>query len=76
MPRASRVGLSLNTTSGSIVLRIQDDGTGFETQITQASDHFGLTGMRERAALAGGLLDVDSKQGTGTTLTLTLVGAF
>jgi two-component system, NarL family, sensor histidine kinase DevS len=47
-------------------LRVSDDGDGFDP--ARVEKGFGLTGMRERAALADGRLVVDSKLGEGTTL--------
>jgi signal transduction histidine kinase len=36
------------------------------------SGHYGLLGMRERARLAGGSLEIDSQPGAGTVLRLRL----
>jgi signal transduction histidine kinase len=38
----------------------------------QAHHGLGLAGMRERAALAGGHAEVDSRPGAGTTVTVTI----
>ena len=54
---------------------ISDDGQGFTPQQAEAraqQGHLGLTGLRERVALAGGELDVDSTPGQGTAFTVTL----
>ncbi len=48
---------------------MRDDGCGF---LVGRDGGLGLTGMRERALLAGGLLDVRSRPGAGTTVELTL----
>ncbi len=64
----------LNITFGSenLILRLQDDGRGFEPPLNPAelahTGHFGLMGIRERALLLGGRLEVRSKPGSGTTL--------
>ncbi len=50
-------------------LRIEDDGPGFDPDRVPEG-HYGLIGMRERAAAIGGSLDVASGP-TGTTITLT-----
>ena len=55
---------------GHVVVSVRDDGTGFEFE--RAGAGFGLIGMRERAALAGGTLDIRSEPGTGTTVTVNL----
>jgi signal transduction histidine kinase len=66
------VGLSLHHTEA--VLRICDDGCGFMTNEETAPGHFGLTGMRERARLAGGTLTIFSQPGKGTTVELRIEG--
>ena len=50
---------------GWFVLVIQDDGRGFEVAEPGQSD-FGLLAMRERAAMIGGQLEIDSHPGGGT----------
>ena len=50
---------------------VQDDGKGFEPADTrQQEGHLGLIGMRERAASFGGTLDISSRPGRGTVITL------
>lgn len=53
-----------------IVLRISDDGSGFDPQQAEREGHFGLTGIRERAALVGGVLTVTSQPKAGTDIQL------
>ena len=53
-------------------LKIEDDGMGFDPQGKEATGHFGLVGMRERAELAGGRLKVKSEKGKGTKVLLTI----
>lgn len=62
---ASRVKVRL-VVDGGIVLTIEDDGAGFDT--TAPTGRFGVTGMRERALLVDGTLEIDSAPGSGTTL--------
>lgn len=59
---------------GSIFgMEIRDDGRGFEgTPPDGSSGHFGMTGMRERAAAIGGELTVESTPGQGTRVRLTV----
>ncbi len=73
--RSLTVQLSItSTTSGQdgTSLIVSDDGIGFNPQQVSQSGHFGLSGMKERAALAGGDLAIDSQPGQGTTLRFTL----
>ncbi|MGQ9474948.1 MAG: response regulator [Actinomycetota bacterium] len=53
-----------------LVLRVEDDGVGFEFPLPQRRGHrgFGLVGMRERAESLGGTLEVRSVPGEGTCL--------
>ena len=60
------------TFNSSIVLHIGDDGLGFDPQYAETAGHFGLIGMRERAALVGGNLTVTSQPGEGTVVQLTI----
>ena len=62
---AGRLTITLEAVGGVIVLSIEDDGVGFVVNHIQ-SGHFGLAMMRERAAVCGGKLTVDSAPGCGT----------
>ena len=56
-------------------LRVQDDGKGFNEALLPrqaAAGHYGVRGMRERAALMGGTLTVWSKEGAGTAVELSI----
>jgi two-component system, NarL family, sensor kinase len=65
--RQARVGLFRD--NGSVVLEVDDDGTGFETAgPTPEGDHFGLLAMRERVEMAGGTWALDTMPGRGTRI--------
>ena len=64
---ARHVSITLVRKEGSAVVVVEDDGEGFEPGSTRAGA-LGLVGMRERVALVGGRLKVESSPGTGTTL--------
>ncbi len=52
-----------------LLLTLLDDGIGFDpTQEIGQKGHFGLLGLRERAALVGGSLQIESAHGRGTCL--------
>ena len=64
---AATVRVSAN--EETLVLCIEDAGIGFDTDVQLASrNSSGLAGMRERAALLGGRLSVDSAPRAGTLL--------
>jgi signal transduction histidine kinase len=62
---ASRVSILLTRKNGGVAAVVEDDGRGFEPA---EAEGLGLVGMRERVALAGGRLQVETAPGSGTTL--------
>ncbi len=67
--QARRVEIRLEQNAGLLELEIRDDGRGFDTRGLGSQRGWGLQGMRERATLAGGRLEVDSTPGRGTRVT-------
>jgi PAS domain S-box-containing protein len=63
--RARSVTVRLVRHDATVELLVQDDGRGFKPG---GSGRLGLRGMRERAALLGGSVDVVAHPGTGTTI--------
>ena len=63
---ATRISVLLTRTEKTAVLVVEDDGEGFE--LAGATAGLGLTGMRERVALVGGRLKVETGTGSGTTV--------
>jgi signal transduction histidine kinase/ligand-binding sensor domain-containing protein len=56
-------------------VRVRDDGSGIDLKgLDRTRKHFGLSGMRERASLIGGRLDVWSQTGSGTEVDLKVPG--
>jgi two-component system, NarL family, sensor histidine kinase UhpB len=74
--RASHVDVSLAERGGVIECRVSDDGIGFNVVQVRNPDrvrlHFGLDALEERLRLAGGDLDIDSKPGGGTRITMSI----
>jgi signal transduction histidine kinase len=66
---ATHVSVSAAVQDGYVRIEVSDDGHGFDADRVTAG--FGLTGMRERAALAGGTVQISSGAG-GTTVTAAL----
>ncbi len=70
--KASRASVLLEVRKDTVVLIIEDDGVGFDPDIDKRVDHIGkglgLIGMRERAAIVGGTLEIESSPGGGTTV--------
>ena len=54
------------------MLRVADDGVGFDLTAGSAEGHHGLRNMTNRARMLDGHLDLHSEPGRGTTLTLDL----
>jgi NarL family two-component system sensor histidine kinase YdfH len=70
--QASQVWIRLESVYDRLELVIQDDGIGFDPEIVIGAGHYGLLGMRERARLVGGTLEIESGTGHGTRIKFTL----
>jgi signal transduction histidine kinase len=68
--RASTVQVSIVERRGAVEVTVRDDGVGFDPATPVSG--FGIAGMRERVALAGGELSIDSTPGSGSTITAVL----
>jgi signal transduction histidine kinase len=67
---AKHLFVQLEYGPAEIALEVRDDGRGFSSEPAAPEGHYGLTGMRERAAAIGGTLEVSSEPGIGTTVRL------
>ncbi len=69
---AGTVMIGCTAGDDTVVLEIEDDGVGFEpsglTHPRETGEGLGLLGMRERLALLGGRLEVESEPGRGTRI--------
>jgi len=64
---ATQVSVIVARRGGSVAAIVEDDGDGFAPDDVR-EDALGLLGMRERLALVGGTLEVESAPGAGTTV--------
>ncbi|MFD5589202.1 GAF domain-containing sensor histidine kinase [Streptomyces sp. NPDC127063] len=72
---AEHVDVSLDRRGCGAVLRVTDDGKGFDPKaIRRAGRHLGLVSMRDRASGVGGRLTVESAPGKGTTIEMEVPG--
>ena len=69
--RASQVALRLDCAGGRTCLEVADNGQGFDPA-AEYPGHLGLRSMRERAARAGGQLEIESAPGRGTVVRLSI----
>jgi len=66
---AKTVHIAFTRQGRSMVLTVEDDGRGF-SRAQVSGDQLGLVGMRERTTSLHGVLDIKSKPGAGTRLTV------
>jgi signal transduction histidine kinase len=74
---ATLVLLKLEQSASSLALTIEDNGRGMNAGVIQASEtggqnHVGIRGIKERAALIGGDLEINTQAGRGTRVRLTI----
>jgi signal transduction histidine kinase len=67
---ATRVEIRARVRGDEMVIEVRDDGRGIRPEEIDARDALGLAGMRERARLVGGSLDVEGVDGRGTIVSL------
>jgi len=67
--KATRAEVVLQKQRDRLVLLIRDNGRGFDQAEPSVSRSLGLMGMRERAAILGGRVNIASAPGKGTTVT-------
>jgi PAS domain S-box-containing protein len=66
--QASRVEVSIDLRDGAVALRVRDNGRGFSPQQPRKPGSYGLMGLRERAYLLGGEVNIASEPDRGTTI--------
>jgi len=65
---ATHVDVTLKAEGGRLILKVTDNGLGFSIEGLKESECLGMAGMRERASLVGGSLEIQSQPGTGATV--------
>ncbi len=66
---ASKVRIIVRKTDNELLLQVQDNGKGFDPRLCK-NRSFGLSGIRERASLAGGRASIHSSPGKGSKVEL------
>ncbi len=74
--RPGRIDLALKKRGSDVLLSISDDGLGFDPgtgliSMDPLSGH-GISGMKERAEICGGNINIESKSGNGTLVEVTI----
>lgn len=67
---ATTASVTVSATATRVRALIEDDGKGFDPSAELDRPHLGVEGMHERAALAGGTVDITSGRESGTTVVL------
>lgn len=70
--RATEVNIEMRQEGGELVLTVRDNGVGFPADLQHNEGRYGLLGIRERAYMLGGRLEVDNPPGGGGRLTVRL----
>jgi len=71
--RAGCVNILLSYGAGAVMLAVKDNGQGFAMKQPQAgANGFGLPTMCDRASRLGGRMDINTRQGTGTELKMSV----
>lgn len=70
--QCSMVHIDISDAENFLTLEISDNGVGISAQEMQKPDAFGIRGLQERAKTVGGWLDVSSREGSGTSLILSV----
>lgn len=64
----SRQKVSIIRRDDHLIVTVSDDGPGFDQQANLFETHLGLVGIRERVEILGGIFELDSVPGKGTTV--------
>jgi len=70
--QCTQVKIDLAGDAHFLTLEIADNGLGMPDDMVREQGGFGLSGLKERAKTVGGWLDISSKKGLGTSITLSI----
>ena len=65
---AASVRVVIKQAENTVLIRIEDDGAGFDFEAAKSKSGFGLVGLKERTELLNGEISIDSKIGEGTKI--------
>ena len=66
--QAANVWIDVSLEEDDLLIAIKDDGIGFDAETASEKGHYGLKGMRERAQLTNGAIEIESQPGSGTRI--------
>jgi signal transduction histidine kinase len=69
---AKSVAIDLHFEPDRFILKVRDDGSGFDPSAGEQAGHFGLIGIRERSRNLGGLCEIHSAPAQGTSVEITV----
>ena len=70
--QATRVDIALKVNAGTLLLEVQDNGKGIADAQIENTKSLGILGMRERALLFEGKIDIDGAPGKGTRVSVSI----
>lgn len=70
--KAGKVVISLDIDEDNVLLNIEDDGKGFDPELTKTKKSFGILGMKERVASLNGNFELFTAPGSGTKIKISL----
>ncbi len=67
---ANKVEVDLKKDGNNLLMKVKDNGKGFDVDELRKRNSFGLIGIRERVKIMGGIFEILSEQGSGTIVTI------
>jgi signal transduction histidine kinase len=74
---AAKIHVIVEQTKNRFSIQVKDDGHGFDLNLSDTATGLGLRNMRQRARLYGGEVSIESNEGQGTSLLISIpIGAY